>query len=212
MLDRLWSIKEYPFHPEKLRYYETIFAIGNGYLGTRASFEEDYEGSTPATLIHGIYNHAPTMSIPELVNAPDWTSISIKVDGTPFKLITKAKNALKPEKGLVLGYERKLHMDSGLLRRTVLFRATTGATVRITFERFASLDQVHVMAQRVIITAIDGTPEIELISSLDGNVSNAGHQHWNDFETRTQDQFVSLFGATNQSAYQVAYSSALICS
>ncbi|MEO1646914.1 MAG: hypothetical protein AAFR67_17130, partial [Chloroflexota bacterium] len=77
---------------------------------------------------------------------------------------------------------------------------------------FASLDQVHVMAQRVIITAIDGTPEIELISSLDGNVSNAGHQHWNDFETRTQDQFVSLFGATNQSAYQVAYSSALICS
>ena len=212
MLDRLWSIKEYPFHPEKLRYYETIFAVGNGYIGTRASFEEDYDGSTPATLIHGIYNHAPTMSIPELVNAPDWTSLSIKVDGTPFKLITKAKNALKPENGLVLGYERKLHMDSGLVRRVVLFRAATGSTVRITFERFASLDQVHVMAQRVIITAIDGTPEIELTSSLDGNVTNSGHQHWNDFETGIQDQFVSLFGSTNQSGYQVAYSSALICS
>ena len=210
MLDRLWSIKEYPFHPEKLRYYETIFAIGNGYLGTRASFEESYEGATPATLIHGIYNHAPTMSIPELVNAPDWTPISIKVDGTPFQLITQSNNALKPPQGLVLGYERKLHMEVGLLRRVVLFRATTGATVRMTFERFASLDNVHVMAQRVIIAAIDGEPEIELTSSINGNVTNAGHQHWNEFETNTDDNHISLYGSTNQSGYQVAYTSALL--
>ncbi|MEO1286762.1 MAG: glycosyl hydrolase family 65 protein [Chloroflexota bacterium] len=209
MSDRLWSIKEYPFHPEKLRYYETIFAIGNGYLGTRASFEEGYDSATPATLIHGIYNHAPTMSIPELVNAPDWTPITIAVDGTPFRLITKADNALKPKHGLVLGYERKLHMDSGLLRRNVLFRATTGATVRITFERFASLDQVHVMAQRVIITAIDGAPEITVTTSLNGNVTNAGHQHWNRFETHILDSHISLFGSTNQSNYKVAYVSAM---
>lgn len=210
MSDRLWSIKEYPFHPEKSHYYETIFTIGNGYLGTRASFEEGYEGATPATLIHGIYNHAPTMSIPELVNAPDWTLIFIKVDGTPFQLITQSNNALKPPQGLVLGYERKLHMDIGLLRRVVLFRAATGATVRMTFERFASLDNVHVMAQRVIITAIDGKPEIEITASIDGNVTNAGHLHWNEFETNTDDNHISLYGSTNQSDYQAAYTSTLL--
>lgn len=212
MSQRLWSIKEYPFHPEKLRYYETIFAIGNGYLGTRASFEEGYNGATPATLIHGIYNHAPTMSIPELVNAPDWTPIDITVDDTPFRLITKSENALKPKDGLVLGYERKLHMDTGLLRREVLFRAATGATVRITFERFASLDDVHVMAQRVTITAIDGAPKITIRASLDGNVSNAGHQHWQDFETAVHGETIALCGKTNQSHYEVAYVSSLITS
>lgn len=210
MVQRLWSIKEYPFHPEKLRYYETIFAIGNGYLGTRASFEEGYDGATPATLIHGIYNHAPTMSIPELVNAPDWTPIDITVDGTPFKLITKSDNALKPVNGLVLGYERKLHMDTGLLRREVLFRAATGATVRITFERFASLDNVHIMAQRVIITAIDGTPTVTLTARLDGNVTNAGHQHWQDFETAINGSITTLHGKTNQANYALAYASTLV--
>ena len=157
---RLWSIKEYPFHPERLRYYETIFTVGNGYLGTRGSFEEGYEGDSPATLIHGIYNHAPEMSIPELVNAPDWTPIQLTIDSTPFKLVTRASDTLKPAEGLVLGYERKLHMDTGLLRRVVLFRAATGATVRIVFERFASLANQHLMVQRVHITVIDGEPEI----------------------------------------------------
>lgn len=210
MTQRLWSIKEYPFHPEKLRYYETIFSIGNGYLGTRASFEEGYDGATPATLIHGIYNHAPSMSIPELVNSPDWTPLHITVDGTPFRLITKAHNILKPKDGVVLGYERKLHMDKGLLQREVLFRASTGATVRITFERFASLDNIHIMAQRVVITAIDGAPEITIHSSLDGNVTNAGHHHWQDFDTSINGSCIALHGETNQSAYEVAYASQLI--
>jgi len=101
MVKRLWSIKEYPFHPEKLRYYETIFTVGNGYLGTRASFEEGYAGDSPATLIHGIFNHVPDTLVPELVNAPDWTRINIKIDDTPFKLITHADNPFHPVDGLV---------------------------------------------------------------------------------------------------------------
>lgn len=209
MRERLWSLKEYPFHPERLRHYETIFTIGNGYLGTRASFEEGYEGATPATMIHGIFNHSPKMSIPELVNAPDWTPIRITIDGTPFSLITKSNDALKPPNGLVLGYERKLHMDCALLRRVVLFRATTGASVRIVFERFASLANQHLMVQRVHITAIDGEPEIELEAALNGAVTNAGMPHWGQMIATADDKQISLDGKTNQSAYQVAMASQL---
>ena len=187
MVKRLWSIKEYPFHPEKLRYYETIFTIGNGYLGTRASFEEGYDGDSPATLIHGIFNHVPDTLVPELVNAP-------------FKLITHADNPFHPVDGLVLGYERRLHMDIGLLRRVVLFRATTGNTVRIVFDRFASLDDVHIMVQQVHITAIDGAPKITLTSALDGHVTNNGVVHWQDMQAGSQaDNIISLSAKTNQS-------------
>ena len=210
MNKRLWTIKEYPFHPEKLRYYETIFSVGNGYLGTRASFEEGYRGDTPATLIHGIYNHASEMSVPELVNAPDWTPVHLTIDDTPFKLITKSNDALKPPDGLVIGYERKLHMDVGLLRRVVLFRAATGNTVRIVFERFASLANQHIMAQRIHITAIDGTPKITITAALNGNVTNNGVQHWDDMQVGSQDDSVSLCGVTNQSEYTVAMASRLV--
>jgi kojibiose phosphorylase len=210
MNKRLWSIKEYPFHPEKLRYYETVMTVGNGYLGTRASFEERYPGDSPSTLVHGIYNHAPTMSIPELVNAPDWTELHLTIDGTPFTLITDSESMLKPPQGLALGYERKLHLDRGLLERVVLFRAATGATVRIAFTRFASLADQHVLAQRVHITAIDGAPEIRVEAVLDGAVTNNGVQHWGQMQATVDGDRISLLGQTNQSAYVLALASALV--
>src|SRR5690242_14072327 len=120
MQSRLWDLTEFPFHPEKLLHNETLFTIGNGYLSSRAAFEEDYPGQTPTTLTHGIFDHTPGALVPELVNLPNWLPISITIDGTPFQLITKTTDFQHPSKGLVLGFQRTLHMDSGLLRREVL--------------------------------------------------------------------------------------------
>lgn len=209
MDDRLWKLVEYPFQPEKHLHHETIFTVGNGYLGTRASFEERYPADTPGTFIHGIFNHAPEMSIPELVNAPNWLDIRLTIDGTPFQLITETSDYLKPPQGITLGYRRTLYMNEGVLRREVLFRAATGSTVRIIFERFASLADVHVMAQRVTIIAVDGAPTIKLESAIDANVRNKTIQHWKDIQTAAHGDVISVHATTNQSGYQVAMASRL---
>lgn len=207
--DRLWKITEYPFHPEKLLYYETIFALGNGYLGSRASFEEDYTGATPATLVHGIFNHAEGDLVPELVNVPDWTGIRFSVDGTPFALHETKGDLLRPVGGTMLGYQRTLHMKEAVLRRDVLFRAESGGTVRVSFERFTSLADVHVLAQRVTITAIDGAPEINLAAWLERDTTNEGSVHWRDIQTSAADGVMRWQGTTNQSGYTVAMASRL---
>ncbi len=202
---RLWHLREFPFEPEKLLYYETIFTIGNGYLGTRASFEEGYAGDMPATLIHGIYNHAPGMLVPELVNAPDWLDMRMTIDGTPFYLVTEVDDAdfMRPPQGIVLGYRRTLHLDHGLLRREVLFRAASGCVVRLVFERFASLHDVHVLGQRVTITAVDGSPEIVVESGLNGDVTNKGVVHWRDMTANADHDLISLQAVTSQSGYEL---------
>lgn len=41
-----WSIIEEGFDPEKQMMSESIFSIGNGRMGQRANFEEDYSGET----------------------------------------------------------------------------------------------------------------------------------------------------------------------
>ena len=158
MSKRLWQISEYPFQSERLQHFETIFAIGNGYLSARASFEEGHEGETPATLVHGIFNNAPGEAVPELAVVPNWLPLRITIDGTPFAMQTKAREYLRPAGGIVLGYRRTLRMDTATLRREVLFRAESGSTVRLEFERFASLDQPHMLGQRLKITALDGAP------------------------------------------------------
>ncbi len=80
-MSRLWEIQEFGFQPDKLQHLETLFTIGNGYLGTRGTFEEGFPGESPATLVNGIYDHAEGMLVPELASAPNWLPIHISIDG-----------------------------------------------------------------------------------------------------------------------------------
>lgn len=211
MSRRLWELKELFFQPEKLHYYETLFTIGNGYLGTRGSFEESYPGDIAATLVNGIYDHAPNTLVPELVNAPDWLDIRLRIDGTPFKLVTETSDYLKPPDGLLLGYRRTLHLNCGLLRREVLFRAASGNLVRIIFERFASLHDVHVLAQRVQVVAVDGAPEVSFESAINGDVHNNGVRHWMpDMRVVAGEGMIGLEAKTQQSGYRLGMASTLV--
>ncbi len=210
MNQRLWQITEFPFQPERQLYYETILTIGNGYLGTRASFEEGYPGDMPATLVHGIFNHAPDQLVPELVNAPNWLDIRITIDGTPFSMVAPpADQAMHLASG-VMGYRRTLDMYRALLRREVLFRAESGSIVRLIFERFASLHNQHVLAQRVQLVAVEGAPEIIIEAGLDSDVSNNGVRHWQDAETWANKDAITWRGRTSQSDYEMALASRLI--
>ena len=79
-----WTLIEPEFDPVKLRARETVFTIGNGYLGTRGSFEEGYPQALPATLVHGVYDDVPGVYT-ELANCPDWLSLTIVVNGARFQ-------------------------------------------------------------------------------------------------------------------------------
>jgi len=210
--ERLWQIDELNFESNHQHHYETLFSIGNGYLGTRGTFEEGYFLDAPATLIHGIYDHAPGALVPELVNAPNWLDLKITVDSTPLQMIMTVDRSdfMTPPSGVVIGYERSIDMKRGVLRRDVLFRAQSGNIVRITFERFASLHDQHVMAQRIVITAVDGHPAIIVESALQTDVTNNGVRHWlPDPITKTEGGRLSAQVTTQQSAYVVAMASYL---
>lgn len=211
MFRRLWEVTERAFNPESLHHYETLFTIGNGYLGTRGTFEEGYEGDMPATLVHGIYDHAEGMLVPELANAPNWLPIKITVDQTPFKLVNKTTDFMRPPEGVVIGYNRTLHLDRGLLRREVLFRAASGNIVRLIFERFASLHDVHVLAQRLIIVGVEGSPEITVESVLDGTTANMTGAHWYpDMQIIAAGNELGIEAKTQQSGYVLGMASLLV--
>ena len=211
MQNRLWELIEQNFHPGDLLHFETLYTIGNGYCGTRGAFEEGFRGNTPITLVHGIYDHAPGALVPELVNIPNWLPIRLSVDGTPFQLITETTDILRPPSGFVIGYKRTLDLYHGLLRREVLFRAASGAIVRLTFERFASLADEHVLVQRLRIVGVEGRPTIQVESAIDGGVTNAGVQHWlPDRASVAEDSLVGLEVTTQQSGYVLGMASRLV--
>ena len=65
-------------------------------------------------------------------------------------------------------------MKRAVLHREVLFRAKSGAIVRLVFDRFASLHDEHVLAQRVQIIGVEGSPTIRVESAIDDRRDQRG--------------------------------------
>jgi len=176
-----WTLIEPQFDPERLRARETVFTIGNGYLGTRGSFEEGYPQALPATLMRGVYDAVPVIYT-ELANCPDWLSLVVIVNGERFRL----------DRGDILHYERQLDLRHGLLKRSVRWRSPTGKTLDLQFERFASLADRPVLGLRCQITPIDFNGTIEVQSSLNGYPENQGFDHWEQLDQGKLEQGIWL--------------------
>ncbi len=162
-----WIVSETEFDPSKLHHKETVFTIGNGYLGTRGAFEEGYPGAQPATLIHGVFDDVPVVYT-ELANCPDWLPLYISVENERFRL----------DQGTVLAYRRELDVQRGVLSRDVRWRSPGGHTLDLRFERFASLADEHVVALRCEITAIEKPCAVTVQAGINGYPDNMGVLHW----------------------------------
>ena len=164
----VWKVIETGFEPEKLRWKETVFTLGNGYLGTRGAFEEGYPGDQPATLLHGLFDDAPIV-FTELVNCPNWLDLALYINGERFRM----------DRGRILEYHRELDMRTATLTRRVRWQSPRGETVALKFERFASLADEHALAVRCEAQAVDFSGMLEFRAGIAGHVDNAGAMlHW----------------------------------
>ncbi len=156
-----WLVTESGFDLDQANTRETQFCVGNGYLGTRGGLEEGHEGGLPGTFISGVYdsNDAPVI---DLVNAPDWTSLSVYVDGV----------RLDVESCTVLEHERVLDLRQGLLWRATTFEDPEGRRTRLESVRLASMADRHVCATRTIVTALNHSGLIEISSGIEGRKRN----------------------------------------
>ncbi len=113
-----WNVVEEGFHPDMNRESESVFSIGNGYMGQRANFEEQYSGdSLPGSYVAGVYYPDKTRvgwwknGYPEyfakVLNAPKWTGIDVSVNKSPVDLSTAT----------IRSFTRTLNMKEGYLER-----------------------------------------------------------------------------------------------
>ncbi len=127
-----WLIIEEGFHPELNREAESIFSIGNGYMGQRANFEEHFSGdSLQGSYVAGVYYPDKTRvgwwknGYPEyfakVLNAPKWTGFDLSVDGKSLDL---AKVKFK-------SFSRVLNMKEGYLGRSFCCDHSKGKPVEI---------------------------------------------------------------------------------
>lgn len=72
------------FCPHSLNKYASIMACGNGYMGIRATHEEDYTQQTRGMYLAGLYHRAGRNETTELINLPDVTGIEVEPERRQF--------------------------------------------------------------------------------------------------------------------------------
>jgi trehalose/maltose hydrolase-like predicted phosphorylase len=136
---------------------ESIFAIANGFIGTRASLEEGTKLSRPATFAAGVYVDGSGLKPgPALAVLPDWPRLTIIVDGETLSMAS----------GQVLEHRRMLDLRQGVLWREWRQQNPSGRITQVRLLRLASLADRHVLLQSVAVTAQNYCGRIELLASF----------------------------------------------
>lgn len=135
---------------------ETLFAVGNGYLGMRGNPEEGRPSYAHGTFINGFHEIWPIKHAEDafgfahtgqtIINVPDAKLMKIYVDDEPLVLSVADLD----------GYERALDFRSGLLTRTVIWRTPAGKRVRIRSSRMVSFTDRHLALMEIEVTLLSG--------------------------------------------------------
>ena len=169
-----WSIIEEGFDVERVKSSESLFSIGNGAMGQRANFEENYTGKTfQGSYIAGIYYPDKTKvgwwknGYPEyfakVLNAPNWIGIDIEINGEKLDLNTCSE---------VKNFRRELNMKEGWYNRSFEATLKNGTEISVTVRRFLSivLDEVGVINYE--ITPLNKDSKIVYKPYIDAGVTN----------------------------------------
>ena len=192
-----WIIEETSFHEKYTGKCESIFTQGNGYLGLRNSLEERYVDTVRGMFITGTFNKASKEEATELPNVSDIVNMEIELNGERFSM---TEDNLKE-------YSRTLNLYTGKLCRNVLWEGKNGNVVQLSFHRFVSYKNVHVIGAYVEIKPVNCDVKATVVSGINAQVTNHGAQHLTEFSKRAfEEKFLQMGMVTTESAVSIAVS------
>lgn len=194
-----WILAEKAFDSRYLGKCESIMCLGNGYMCIRSATEEQYLGEKRDFFVAGTFNKFDENEVTELPNAADVIQLYMEIGGEVFSL----------EKGETKEYCRQLNLKTGELTRTVDWVSPAGDEVRMEFRRIVSMKDLHVVAQKINITAVNRSVKLRLVPGIDGSVTNSGVQHFSEGDKRFYDgKYMQACQTTTQSKLDFVFTCA----
>ncbi|WP_314286320.1 family 65 glycosyl hydrolase domain-containing protein [Capnocytophaga sputigena] len=204
-----WNIIIEGFNKADITKHESIFSLGNGAMGMRANFEEDYTGDTlQGSYIGGVYYPDKTRvgwwknGYPEyfakVLNAPSWIGLHIKINGELLDLNTCLE---------VKNFRRQLNMKEGWYERSFTAMLPNQQEIQVKVLRFLSLRYDEIGALRYEITPLTTDAAIEIESYLDSGIKNSDanwdERFWNTLEISSEDNFATILAETKKTRFKV---------
>lgn len=202
-----WLIYENGFSPSKLNGYETLFTLGNGYMGSRGVLEEIPYDSSPGTYIAGVYDKS-IAQVTELVNVPNPVDLRIIAEGE--KIDVRGMYLVK--------HQRILDMKKAILLRHTLLANSRRERFDYKSMRFISSSDRHLGGMRIYITPLDAPILLTIQDNINVSVRNRGvltegrKKHFQISEVRNEKGINYLCAKTQDSGISIAYATHLTAS
>ncbi|UWD46931.1 family 65 glycosyl hydrolase domain-containing protein [Clostridioides difficile] len=176
-----WKIIQDKIEVKENRLAESIMSIGNGYMGMRGNYEENYSGdSHRGSYIAGVWFPDKTRvgwwknGYPEyfgkIPNSVNYIGIRIFIDDVELDLA----------KYNVENFYRELDMKNGILKRKFTVNIN-GKKFEANITRFLSISVKELAVIKYDIKALNSSAKIKFIPYLDSNVKNEDSNYEEDF-------------------------------
>ncbi len=159
-----WRLIETHYSEEGVS--ETLFAVGNGYLGLRGNHIEGRGAHEHGTFLNGLHETWPIRHAEEaygfaevgqtIVNAPDSKIMRVYVDDEPISF----------DEADIREYSRVLDYRTGIVERTVLWETPSGKRIRMRDERIVSFEERHLAILRLEVVVENADAPVTISSQL----------------------------------------------
>lgn len=158
-----WEIVENGFNPAYAEVSESVFSLGNEYMGVRGYFEEGYSGNRlQGSYINGVFERKDLNQdgykglidhTTFMVNTVDWLYLRLRL----------GEETLDLNRSRFRDFRRSLDLRTGVLTRSFIWILPDGRELELCFERFLSMNHTRYGGQRVTMRALnfDGTLKVE---------------------------------------------------
>ncbi|CAH0120220.1 MULTISPECIES: glycoside hydrolase family 65 protein [unclassified Paenibacillus] len=192
-----WKIIEEGFDPERNRVSESIFSLGNEYMGVRGYVEEGYSGDTLlGSYFNGLFEESEVgahykgiiRSLRFMVNGVDWLYTRITIDDETFDMGTAAFS----------DFRRELDFKRGIYSRQLVWHLRNGKSVQLTFERLISMRVSNLGCQRIVLKPLNFSGAARIIAGLDFSTihEDRNFRYWESVKQGSKQGISAMLGQT----------------
>ena len=191
--DSGWEIIDSDPTPDRSVATGSCFLVGNGYLGYRGTRPDQRATDFVGCVVSDTYDMADGVWR-ELCTVPNGLYVAVELDGEPLRYDSARDSQIE------------LALHTGEVTQVWFGRTGSGRTALVSMQRFASLAELHAIAQQVVVVP-DQACRVTVVAGIDDDVWSLNGNHFASVTTGTDRDVISGRCITVERGVEIAVAS-----
>lgn len=188
-----------------IKHLESVFALGNGYLGFRGTYDESDESlpEESGMYINGIFEKTPFRHLCRFKGYPDYEQYTVNL--ADFRITEVYVDGERAKTSALKNHRRTLDFVNGRINRSFIFEASSGKRVRVESIRIVNMLRPHSAEIRYSVTPINFSGEVKIVSRVIKTTDLAGKHPLSVTSEKLTDNGIEFLSTVEVTRQEVAF-------